>query len=97
MPGAVLAGNMIPDRATATPFDCSLTAWGKEPQTEVAGPPEQVMFTLPLKPFSDCASSKKAATVPRRTVSELGLAISLKVALLAAATLKLMLTGAAGA
>ena len=93
MPGVVLAGNRIPEIAIASWFGRSCSVCGKAPHAEGEGPPEQVSFTPPEKPLSDCTSSRNAAGIPRGTVSELGSAISLKDA--AAVTVKLMLTGVA--
>ena len=50
-------------------FGSSFTVSGKLAHTELEGPPEQVIFTLPEKPSSDCASSRNAARIPRETVS----------------------------
>ncbi len=96
-PGAVLAGNSMPEMANAVLLGCTVSVCGNEPQTDADGPPEQVILTFPEKPFTDCASSRKAASIPRRMVSELGVATSLRVEVTTDVTLKLTLTGVAAA
>ena len=71
-------GKTTPESASAVPFALSLTVCGKSPQIEFAGPPEQVILTLPEKPFTDVASSRNAPTLPRLIVSEPGVAVNLK-------------------
>lgn len=82
-------GKIIPEIAIEILFGNSFTVCGKSAQTESEGPPEHAIFTLPEKPLTDWASSRKTARTPRLIVSVCGVAMSLKAGVEAELTAKL--------
>jgi len=94
VPGVVLTGKRMPERARAVWSAFTLTVCGKSPHTELGGPPEQRMVTLPAKPSTESISRRNAPRTPRRTVSDEGFAVSVKLPVVDV-TAKLTVTGAA--